>query len=139
MNKINCEDLLMAMMARLDGEDTEVSAEHARLHLAECAGCRQEFEQMQITDNLLKRQTRREQDADLWSAIETQIEAKTQTNWQPFVFLGIFLVAYKLLEMLPEDEFGLWFKIVPLVFVIALFGFLKENPFKINTELILEK
>ncbi len=139
MNKINCEDLLAAMMARLDGEDTEISAERATLHLAECAGCRQEFEQMQITDNLLKRQSRREQDADLWSAIEPQLKAKTQTNWQPFVFLGIFLVAYKLLEMLPEDEFGLWFKLVPLVFVIALFGFLKENPFKINTELILEK
>jgi hypothetical protein len=28
---------------------------------------------------------------------------------------------------------------VPLIFVVALFGFLKENPFKINTELILEK
>lgn len=139
MNKINCEDLLAAMMARLDGEDTEISAERATLHLAGCAGCRQEFEQMQITDNLLKRQSRREQDADLWSAIEPQLKAKKQTNRQPFVFLGIFLVAYKLLEMLPEDEFGLWFKIVPLVFVIALFGFLKENPFKINTELILEK
>jgi hypothetical protein len=127
------------MMARLDGEDTEISAERAVLHLAECENCQKEFEQMQITDNLLKRQTRREQDADLWSAIEPRIKAKTQTNWQPFVFLGIFLVAYKLLEMLPEDEFGLWFKLVPLVFVIALFGFLKENPFKINTELMLEK
>ncbi len=139
MNKINCEDVLMAMMARLDGEGAEVSAERATLHLAECAGCRQEFEQMQVTDNLLKRQSRREQTADLWSAIEPQLKTETQPNRQPFVFLGIFLVVYKLLELLPEDAFGLWFKLVPLVFVIALFGFLKENPFKINTELILEK
>ena len=138
MNKKNCEDLLMAMMAQLDGEENEF-VEQAAFHLAECENCRMEFEQMQILDNLFKRQSRREQNADLWSAIEPRIEPKRQTNWQPFALLGIFLVGYKLLEMLPEDEFGLWFKLVPLVFVIALFGFLKENPFKINTELILEK
>ncbi len=138
MNKTNCEDVLMAMMARLDGEENE-RADPAALHLAECDACQKEFEQMQTTDNLLKRQSRREQDADLWSAIKPRIETKNQMTWQPFAFLGIFLVGYKLLELLPDDGFGLWFKLVPLVFVIALFGFLKENPFKINTELILEK
>ena len=138
MNKKICEDLLMAMMAQLEGEENEFS-EKAAFHLAECENCRKGFEQMQILDNLFKRQSRREQDADLWSAIEPRIEPKRQTNWQPFALLGIFLVGYKLLELLPEDEFGFWFKLVPLVFVIALFGFLKENPFKINTELILEK
>jgi len=34
---------------------------------------------------------------------------------------------------------GLAFKIVPLIFVVALFVFLKENPFKINAELGLER
>src|SRR5687767_11788329 len=110
MNKKNCEDLLMAMMAQLDGEENEF-AEQAAFHLAECENCRKEFEQMQILDNLFKRQSRREQGADLWSVIEPRIEPKRQTNWQPFLFLGIFLVGYKLLELLPEDEFGLWFKL----------------------------
>jgi predicted anti-sigma-YlaC factor YlaD len=131
----------MAMLAELDGEETTLTAEQKTLHLAECATCRQEFEQIQKTDNLLKRQAPREPDADLWSAIEKRIQPKTarRVGWQIFLVLGTFLVACKLLEWLPEDDFGWWFKIVPLIFVIALFGFLKENPFKINTELILEK
>ena len=138
MNKKICEDSLAAMMARLDGEESEFAGA-AEFHLTGCKNCRQEFEQMQNMDNLLKRQTRREQNADLWSAIEPRIEPKKQTSWKLFAFLAVFLVGYKLMEMLPDDGFGLWFKIVPLVFAIALFGFLKENPFKINTELILEK
>ena len=45
----------------------------------------------------------------------------------------------QLLEMLPAEEFGFLFKLVPLIFVFGLFGFLKENPFKINTRLTLER
>jgi len=141
MNEVNCEDFLTAKMCELDGEQPEISAEQIQLHLASCDNCQQEFRQILNVDNLLKRQSRREQDADLWSAIENRIEAKPawQPNWQPFLVLGAFLVAYKLLEMLPETDLGLAFKIVPVIFIVALFAFLKENPFKINTELILEK
>jgi predicted anti-sigma-YlaC factor YlaD len=139
MNKENCEEILMALMAVFDGEKTDLSPEQLKAHTANCENCRREIEQMQNTFTLLKEQERRVQNADLWSAIEPRIEAKAKTNWRPLAFLGIFLVVYKLLEMLPERDFGLAFKIVPLVFVVALFGLLKENPFKINTELVLEK
>ena len=141
MTRINCENVLTAMLAELDGEETELSAEQKTLHLAECAGCRREFEQIQKTGDLLKRQARREMDADLWSAIEKRIEPKTapRIGWQIFLALGAVLIGCKLLEMLPAEDFGWRLKIVPLIFVVALFGFLKENPFKINTELILEK
>ena len=83
------------------------------------------------------------QDADLWPAIEKRINPERATilpvKWQPFALLGISLVVYKLLEMVPERDFGWALKIVPFILIAALFGFLKENPFKINTELILEK
>ncbi|MGC2238618.1 MAG: hypothetical protein WA584_20860 [Pyrinomonadaceae bacterium] len=139
MNKENCEDILMALAAVFDGEKTDFPPEQLKEHTSGCESCRREIEQMQNTFTLLKRQERRVQNADLWSAIEPQIEAERKTNWQPLAFLTVFMVVYKLLEMLPERDFGLAFKIVPLVFVIVLFVFLKENPFKINTELILEK
>ncbi len=78
---------------------------------------------------------------DLWSVIENRIVAQTasQTNWKPFLLLGVFLIAYKLVERLSTLDFGWSLKLVPLIFVVALFGFLKENPFKINTELALER
>ena len=141
MNEMNCENALTAKMAEIDGETVKFSAEQVNQHLAECENCRQEIEQMQAADNFLRRQTRLKQDVDLWSAIEKQIGAETasQISWKPFILLGTLLVAYKLLELLPERDFGLVFKLVPLIFIVALFVFLKENPFKINTELILER
>ena len=141
MNEINCEIALTAKMAEIDGEKTDFSAGQINLHLKTCENCRQEIERMQAADNLLKRQTRREQTADLWRAVEKQIGARTnsQISWKPFVPLGALLVAYRLLEMLPERDFGLAFKLVPLVFIVALFVVIKENPFKINAELVLER
>lgn len=141
MNGTNCEDILMAKMAELDGEKKEISAEAMNLHLSGCENCRLEFERMQSVGNLLEKQTRREQSADLWSAIERRIGVRNAStiSWKPFVVIGAILVIYKLLEMLPERDLGLAFKIVPLIFVAALFVFLKENPFKVNAELGLER
>lgn len=143
MNEINCENTILAMMAVMDGEEIFLSSEQTTAHLEQCENCRREFEQMQNTDGFLNKQTRRGQDADLWSAIEKRIDAQTETasliGWKMFLPLGAFLVAFKFLEMMPERDFGLLFKFVPLVFVVVLFVFLKENPFKINTELGLEE
>jgi len=41
--------------------------------------------------------------------------------------------------MLPEAEPGWAIELAPLIIFGALLVFLRENPFKINTELILEK
>jgi hypothetical protein len=141
MNEINCENALMAKMAEFDGEDAGFSAEQINSHFAVCENCRTEFGQMQNINYLFENQTRRGQEADLWFDIENRIGAQTASpiSLKPFILLGLILLIYKLLELLPAQDFGLAFKIVPLIFVIALFVFIKENPFKINAELALEK
>jgi predicted anti-sigma-YlaC factor YlaD len=147
VNQTNCEEAMMQIMAELEGEETAVSSEQAAAHLAFCGACRQEIEQLQNTLDLLTAHQRRAHDADLWPEIENRLEAQTgvqhrpasQAAWQPFLILGAFLVAYKLLELLPEREPGWFLKLVPVILIVALFGFLKENPFKINTELTLER
>jgi predicted anti-sigma-YlaC factor YlaD len=143
MKNMNCEDILIQKSGLIDGEKAELSDEQIDAHLADCENCRGQIEQMENTIGLLKRQKRREQDADLWSAIEERINqesaAVSSIKWQPFVVLGIFLVIYKLLEMLPERDLGWALRLVPFILIALLFGFLKENPFKINSELILEK
>ncbi len=139
---MNCEDAQLAMTAAIDGEEDSLSFERAAAHLENCESCRWEIERVKQIDVLFAGQKRRGQTADLWRSIEKHLEAQTkpapQSKWLPFVLLGALLVVFKLLEMLPERDFGLWFKLVPIVFVIALFGLLKENPFKIKTELVLE-
>lgn len=139
MNKQNCEEILMALMAVFDGEETDFSPEQLNSHTAGCDDCRQAVEQMQHTFNLLREHERFAPDADLWPLIDAQIEAEPKTGWQPFLLVGVLLVVYKFLEMFPAADFGFVFKIVPLLLIVALFVLLKENPFKINTELILEK
>ena len=144
MNTMKCEDAMLTTLALLDGEETtEISSEHAAAHLAGCENCRREIEQMQNTVNLFRGQQRREQSADLWFEIKQRLDEQTsnapQIKWQPFLILVAGLVIYKLLEMLAEREFGLSLKLLPLILVVALFGFLKENPFRINTELALER
>ncbi len=136
---MNCEDVLIQKSALLDGEKAEFSAAAINAHLVACENCRREIEQLENTILLLDRQERRGQTADLWTAIEKRIEAENKTNWQPFVWLAVFLAVYKLVEMIPERDPGWALKIVPFVFAVALFAILRENPFKINTELILEK
>ncbi len=143
MKNMNCEDILIQKMALIDGEKIGFSDEQIAAHLATCENCRQQSEQLQNTVGLLNRQKRREQGADLWSAIEKQINAEPEATfkikWQMFVLLGVLLAVYKFVEMVPERDFGWALKFVPFVLIAALFGFLKENPFRINTELILEK
>jgi hypothetical protein len=139
MNKENCEEILTALMAVFDGEEIHFSPEELNFHTANCANCRREVDEMQSTFTALQRQERRAFDADLWSAVDAGIKAEPQTSRQPFLLVGALLVAYKFLEMLPETDFGFAFKVVPLVLIVALFVFLKENPFRIDTELILEK
>lgn len=141
MKETNCENILVAMAAVFDGEKTEFSPEELNSHLAACPNCRQEIEEMQNTFNLLKNYERAMRDEDLWSGIENRIGAEKSSaiSLTPFVLLGIFLVGYKLLEMIPAEDFGFVFRFVPLVFVIVLFVFIRENPFKINAQLAPEK
>ena len=141
MNELNCEDVLIAKMAEADGEVTNLSRSQMDLHIAGCESCGRELEQMQATTELLRHQSRSAIDADLWPAIEQRIgkPKPTHSGWKIFAILAALLVAYKLLEMLPEQDPGFAFKLVPLLIVVVLFVFIKENPFRINTELILEK
>ena len=143
MKDMNCEEILIQKLALLDGEQADLSAEQIDVHLAACENCRREIEPLESTTLLLKRQQRQSPDADLWAAVEQRIggasEPALTVQWQPFAALGAFLVVYKLLEMIPERDFGWALKIVPFFAVAALFGLLKENPFKINSELRLEK
>ena len=143
MNTINCEDVLLAMMALIDGEESKFSSKQIEAHSANCPNCRQEIEQMQNLDKFFRLQKRRESDIDLWAVIRSKImiqpKVAKESTWYLFLPLVAFLIAFKLLEIIPEHDFGLAIKVIPLALVITLFAFLKENPFKINTKLILEK
>lgn len=130
-------------MGLMDGEEPTFSVEQITAHTTNCENCRREIEQLESAMNLFAGQERRGQEADLWANIETRIKPETKTASQfqlkIFLALGALLIGYKLLELLPANDLGFLFKLVPLIFVAVVFLLLKENPFKINAELRLER
>ena len=139
MKELSCEDVLIAQMAMRDHEAPTFAKEHLDAHIAGCANCQRELEQVEALDQVLARQTIAEQRTDLWPAIENRIAKRSSVGWKPFAFIGSLLVIYKMLEMLPAQAPGMAFKLVPLVIVGLLFVLIRENPFRINTELVMER
>ena len=139
--KLSCEDVLIAQMAAIDGEEPGFSTEQLAAHIAACANCQHELKQLQALDHVLAGHTLSEPRVDVWPAIENRIAraAGSVLGWRPFALIGLLLVIYKLVEMLPARDPGMAFKLVPLLIVALLFVLIKENPFRINTELVLER
>jgi predicted anti-sigma-YlaC factor YlaD len=142
MSELNCEMVCLAAMVILDGREAELSAEAIEKHLTNCPACRDEVEQMTALETLLESQKRREQAADVWPTIREVVVSsprkETSRAWVPFVVLGVLLLGYRLIELIPKANLGMIFKVVPILIVIAVFMYVKENPFKINAQLRLE-
>jgi predicted anti-sigma-YlaC factor YlaD len=140
MKTVNCETVRMASSAALDGHRGALEADQLEDHLNQCADCRSETERLGEFMRLLDSQKRRASADQLWSGIEARLaaeqpEAKTSRDHKLLAPVGVVLLAYKLFEQLAARNIGLHTKVVPLLLVIALFALVKENPFKINTEL----
>ena len=137
MNDLSCEDVFMAKMAELDGETPELDASSISLHLKECPDCGREIKEMTRLDSVFARQARTQLVSDIWPAVEQSITPRStrQISWIPFAVVAVLLIVYKFAEILPERSFGLGFTVVPLVLLVVLFLALRENPFRINSEL----
>ena len=143
MAKLNCESVCMASMAIADGYQPELSSDQIETHLASCSDCRRVVGQLRALSILLDAQERRERTENVWQRVEKRLPdaVPTESNsqaWHPFVILGALLLGYRMVEMIPDRDFGFIFKLVPVLLVIAAFSYLRENPFKINSELRLE-
>jgi hypothetical protein len=133
----------MASMAIADGYQSELSSAQIEAHLASCSDCRREVGQLRTLSSLLDAQERRQRTENVWKPVKQRLpDASTEENasraWYPFMLLGVLLLGYRIVEMVPDRDFGFIFKLVPVMLVIAAFSYLRENPFKINSALRLE-
>src|SRR5688572_26202419 len=122
MKSDECEETLLSIVAEMDGEAPILSPEQMARHLTGCERCRAEIERQKAAVNLLQRQQRQTAGAiDLWPEVEKRIREQpvSETVRAPYFYflLGAVLIIYKLLEMLPAQDWGLWFKLTPLAFV----------------------
>ena len=125
-------------MAVSGGDEPRVPQEQIDRHLAGCESCREEIGLPGDAAAVLTRFERNDPEADLWPGIAPRIAKHGWSGWQVFAALCIALAGYKLFELLPDNYPGHFLKIAPILAAAALFIFLKENPFKINTELTTE-
>lgn len=143
MAEVSCENVCIAAMAIADGEKPPLQADQVEAHLVNCANCRFEIEHLRAMARLLDSQQRHRPQENIWPLVEQSLNtttptSKKQAGSRSFLFLGLLLFGYKLMLTLPERNPGIWFRLLPVIFVIAVFTYLKENPFKINCELKLE-
>lgn len=141
MNELNCESVCLSAMEMLDGREAALSRDVIEEHMSSCSSCRVEVEQLRALGASLGSQQRKNQTGDVWPIVSARIhagESAPSSSSPPFVVLGLLLLSYKLVELIPDRGFGLLFKMVSVLLVIGVFGLLKENPFKINTQLRLE-
>ena len=144
MTRVDCESVCRSAMAREDGCVSDLSADQIEAHLADCSDCRREVRQLRTLANLLDGQKRRQRTENIWEHVEQHLPDALPTRsvsrvGYPFVILGLLLLGYRLVEIIPDRHLGLLFKLVPILLVIAAFSYLRENPFKINSQLTLEE
>jgi hypothetical protein len=143
MKNIDCETVLMAAMAVADGHPGKMETALIEAHLAVCGDCRSELEALGGLAKLLDSQKRRHSHEELWGGIEPRLFDQTERhsanlNLKMWVPIGLILFAYKLFEQIPDRQLALAYKLLPLLLVTVVFVYLRQNPFKINTELKLE-
>ena len=140
MKDLTCEKVLMAIMAAADGENTQLPTEEVTGHLRDCENCRDEAVRMKQVNAIFQQATRREETMDLWPAISSRLDQQSPwVDWRPYAIVAVLLLAYKLVELLPKADPGGAITLVPLIIFGAFLVFVRENPFRINTELLLEK
>ena len=143
MKNIDCETVLIAAMAVTDGHPGKMETPQIEAHLAVCGDCKNELEALGGLVTLLNAQKRRNSYEELWAGIEPRLFDQSERhsanrNLRMWVPIMLILPVYKLFEQIPERQLALAYKLLTLLLVTAVFLYLRQNPFKINTELKLE-
>jgi len=142
MTDLDCESVRIGAMALADSEESPLSSREIEKHLFNCEACREEIEQLRASNQLFSSQQRLTTKVDLWSTVSERIPDTPETTqpfrWRVLLLFGLPLFGYKFLLLILQATPSLWSKLVPVILMIAVFTYLKSNPFKINCELTLE-
>ena len=140
MADINCESVMLAAMALIDGERPSLSTFELEDHLSWCELCKEEVDALRELHQVFNSRKRVHQQVAVWPTISQRLDsgaAKTQFSWRLVLLFGVPLLGYKGLMLILQIAPSLWLKFIPVILVILVFAVLRTNPFKINSELTL--
>ncbi|MBV8834575.1 MAG: hypothetical protein JO108_35705 [Acidobacteriaceae bacterium] len=83
-------------------------------------------------------QRRQDYNIDLWPAIHDSLgRPKPDRHW--FAMLVVLLVIFKLADLVRDTSLGLWVQVVPVLIAATAFAALRQNPFRIQTDLAVRE
>jgi predicted anti-sigma-YlaC factor YlaD len=137
MNQVSCESVRLAAMAVADDEKPLIPAPDVELHLAQCDRCRGDVELLKAFIELLNGQRRRERAESVWERVAESLrhsdKARTAPDhWPWFLLLGLLLAGYRVIVAMSDWEPNILIKLATVLLAVAVFVFLRENPFKVN-------
>ena len=133
---MTCEGWRMAAMAVADREKPPVSRAAIETHLLTCDGCRRVIEELQELARTWDGQRRPDYYVDLWPAIQDRL-GRPKRHWLPM--LVVLLVIFKLADLVTDTSLALWVQVVPVLMAATAFALLRQNPFRIQTDLALKE
>ena len=133
---MSCEEWRVAAMALGDGEVPAMSRTEIEAHLATCEACRRVIEELQELARTWEGQRHPDYSVDLWPAIHGRLRSPKR-HWLPM--LVVLLVTFRLADLATDRSLALWVQLVPVLMAAAAFAALRQNPFRIETELALKE
>jgi hypothetical protein len=129
-----CEQVLLAVMASLDGEAPALPAERIEAHLADCAECRAAVAPMQALQHQLEGLTWSGPPADLWPAVGARIghHHAPARYWIAFVLVAVVCVVWRTGQLVLDLPLPVVNAVVPLSLSMLLVRWLVGDPLAIS-------
>ena len=131
-----CDEVRMAVLARLDGEPASLTSEEVDAHTASCGACQAALADFRATHGALDRMDYERLDLDLWPTLRQRLGADASSRAaESGALLGLTaaLVAWRLAQLLLEWPAPVINSIVPLALIVVVLRWLTGDPFAIRT------
>ncbi len=130
----DCENVRIALMASLDGENDLRSAQD-RSHLSTCASCQRWLKDLESLNGRLQDLSYRNAQADLWSGVEGRIRHSGQRLALPSGLwaFGATMLGWRALQLFVDLPVPVLHAVVLLAAAAALVWLVAADPLAIET------
>ncbi len=137
MDTPQCDAIVVAAMALMDGETPPVDRAEIDAHMLTCRRCASEIETLRSLADRLAPVRHAAVTADVWPAIEAQL-GRTDAIPAGLVLTAgsVCLLGWRALEAATMDPLAWWTRPVTVGVAALLFLCLRVNPFRVEPRLV---
>jgi anti-sigma factor RsiW len=137
MDRTQCDAIVMAAMALMDGEAAPIDRAAIDLHVRTCSRCASEIEALRALTHRLEPIGRAAVTADVWPAIDAKLGRRRTLPAGVVLTAGsVCLLVWRGIEAAAIDPLALWTRPLTIGAAVLLFLCLRANPFRVNPRLV---